>query len=406
MQFHNWHSLNASSLADSEDDSSPDQGSFMNDSTGVPAFSGVTAQEYVMNDAGEVSPVYGATTHSATTSSATAAATGAPPAPTLVGSSNGLQFELIWDSSVANAPRGFTQAIVDAAKFYTTLFSNQALIAIDVGYGEIAGSPMAPSALGESESLGYLTDYPTVTSVLTGDGFSFSASNEPTASQFFITSADAKAQGLVNPIAGLDGFIGFSNLSGTGFSWNTAASPIGLNAGTKANQFDLQAAAAHEISEVMGRLGLEGDAIINGQPTYAPLDLFNYQSNGVLELSANGGYFSVNDGRTNLGNFNDAAVNGGDIGDWALQSNTLGLIRGFEDAYSAFALPGVNGQVSLSDIIEDAALGYNLAPAASVALLGNYAAAGFADAASLHGTADAQDGQAPQQQTLLGLPHG
>ena len=78
----------------------------------------------------------------------------------------------------------------------------------------------------------------------------------------------------------------------------------------------------------MGRLGLEGTAVINGQPTYTPLDLFNYQSRGVLELSANGGHFSINDGRTNLGNYNNAAVNGGDIADWAsntspTQSSTL-----------------------------------------------------------------------------------
>jgi hypothetical protein len=44
----------------------------------------------------------------------------------------------------------------------------------------------------------------------------------------------------------------------------------------------------------------------------------------------------------------------------------------------------VKGQVSLSDIIEGASLGYELGPPANVALLGNWVAS-FAGAASLNG---------------------
>jgi hypothetical protein len=239
-----------------------------------------------------------------------------------------------------------------------------------------------------------------------GDGIRFSAANEPTGGQFFITSADAKTMGLVDPVAGLDGFVGFSDLSGTGFSWNTKGF------GTGPTQFDLQAVAEHEISEVMGRLGF-GGAIINGQPTYTPLDLFDYQSKGVLSLSANGGYFSVDNGRSNLGNFNNAAANGGDIGDWAslpssAQAGTIGLSKGTQDAYDAFTFPGQNGQVSRSDVIEDAALGYRLAPTASAALLANYLAAGFGGSPGPHGNTvvAAQDGQASSQQQFLGVQHG
>ena len=364
----------------------------MNGSADVSALYSAMPQEYLLDVSGELSQVYAATAQSPAASSTITATAASPPAPTLVGSSTGLQFDLIWDSSVANAPHGFTQAIVEAAEQYSALFSNKAVIAINVGYGEIGGSSLPPSALGASASYGYLTDYNTVTSVLSGDGFAFSATNEPTAGQFFITSADAKAMGLVDPVSGLDGVIGFSNLSGTGYSWNTAA---GRGAGIAASQFDLQAVAAHEISEIMGRIGFEGYAVINGEPTYTPLDLFNYQSPGVLELSANGGYFSVNNGRFNLGTYNNAAVNGGDIADWAsntsiTQSGTLGLRRGSYDAYDAYTFPGANGQVSLSDIIEDATLGYNLKLPANVALLGNYIAGGFGGADSLddHGAAD------------------
>lgn len=324
--------------------------------------------EYLMNDAGQVALAFGASNHSGSGSNSLRSPTSSAPAPTLVGSSNGLQIDLVWDSSVANAPSGFTQAIIDAAEYYTTLFSNKELVTIDVGYGEIAGSSLASNALGESESYGYLTNYATVTAALEQDGFTFSATNEPTSSQFFLPTAEAKALGLVNPTSGLDGYIGFSTLSGTGYSWNMTAT-TGSNTGTGPNQFDLESVALHEISEVMGRIGMEGE-IVNGKATDTPLDLFNYQSHGVLELSPSGGYFSINDGTTHLGKYNDASVNGGDITDWAsitstTQSNTVGLPSGVNvyDAYDAFTFPGYNGDVSQSDILELTALGYKLTPA-------------------------------------------
>jgi hypothetical protein len=287
------------------------------------------------------------------------------------------------------------QAVVDAAKVYTTLFSNKEVVTIDVGFGEIGGSPLASADVGESNSLGiFPVDYSTVTSVLAGDGFAFSAANEPMGGSFFVTTAEAKAMGLIDSTGGLpDGLIGFGDLSGTGFSWNTKGTAIGPT------QIDLVAVAEHEISEVMGRLGLE-DAT---DGFFTPLDLYNYQSPGVLSLSPNGGYFSINDGKSSLGNFNNAGF--GDTGDWAslasiTQSGTLGLAPGSFDAYDAFAYPGANGQVSLSDIIEDAALGYTFKPG----LLGNYMAS-FAAAGGLSGGVTAQDGQALDQQPLLSHPH-
>jgi hypothetical protein len=348
-------------------------GDYWHDAQLASHFSGHDAnalgQEYLINNAGLVTPAVGTSSHpGSNTSSFLGSTISSAPPPTLVGSSNGLQIDLVWDSSVAHAPKGFMQAIIDAAAYYTTLFSNHEVITMDVGYGEIAGSPLSPSAVGESESYGYLTNYGTVTAALSHDGFVFSASNEPTNSQFFLTSAEAKALGLVNPTSGLDGYIGFSTLSGTGYSWNLAASVAGSNTGTAANQLDLQSVAFHEISEVMGRVGMDG-TIINGKATDTPLDLFKFQSSGVLDLAPNGGYFSNNDGATHLGTFNNASLNGGDIADWAsstspTQSHTVGLPSGTNvmDAYDAFIFAGYNGDLSQSDILELAALGYKLTP--------------------------------------------
>ena len=326
-------------------------------------------QEYLINDAGDVSPVHGGSLGSGGNSSLFTKTTA--PAPTLVGSSGGFRIDLIWDSSVTAAPSGFMQAIIDAAQYYTTLFSNKVVINIEVGWGEIAGSKLASNALGESESYGYVGKYyPLVTNALEHDGYTFTASNEPTNAQFWINTAEAKALGLVSGTtvgtSSLDGYIGFSSLSGTGYSWNFAALVGALNTGTGTNQFDLEAVAMHEISEVMGRIEMEG-AIVNGAKTYTPLDLFNFNSAGHLELSGNGGYFSTNGGTTPLGTYNNASAYGGDIADWAsyssiTQSNT-GLPANVEDAYDAFAWPGHNGAVSQADILEDAALGYTLTTA-------------------------------------------
>ena len=332
--------------------------------------SSTLGQEYLISDSGEVSPVYSAASASHSTNSTNSS--GSPPPPTLASSAgSNLEIELVWDSSLAKAPSGFAQAIIDAAEYYTTLFTSptgaKEVINIDVGYGEIDGSTLASNALGESESYGYLTNYSTVTHALEKDGHTFSATNEPTSGQFFVTSADAKTLGLISGAStAVDGFIGFSTLSGTGQSWNMTANANGSNSGAGATQFDLQAVVQHEISEVMGRIGMEGE-VINGKTTYTPLDLFNYKSAGVLELSGNGGYFSNNDGVTHQGTYNDSTRYSGDIADWAsyssvTQSGTLpkGAATNVSDSYDAFLAPGYNGLVSPDDILEDAALGYQL----------------------------------------------
>ncbi len=195
-----------------------------------------------------------------------------------------------------------------------------------------------------------------MTHALESEGYRFVAANEPRGAQFLIAGAEAKALGLIDPTIGLDGFVGFSTLAGTGYHWNLAGY------GTRPYQYDLQSVVWHEISEVMGRIGLEGETI-NGAPAYTPLDLFDFKAPGELALSSDGGYFSLDNGRTPLGIYNDAAANGGDVSDWASaatirQSATWGRIAGTQDAFDAFGFPGIDGDVSRSDFAEVMALGY------------------------------------------------
>jgi hypothetical protein len=326
-------------------------------------------QEYLLSDSGALSPIGTASGHGTSSGTGTSSSSSAP-APTLVAANgSNLHIDLVWDKSVASAPSGFTAAVIAAAQTYVNDFTSSAktVLYIDVGWGEVAGSSLASNALGESESSGYLTNYATVTHALSNDGYSFTASNEPTSGQFFVTSAQAKALGLISGTSGglssVDGYVGFSTLSGTGYSWNLNAT------GTTSSQFNLQAVADHEISEVMGRIGMEGTAVYNGHKTYTPLDLFNLSAPGVLELSGQGGYFSTNNGVTKMGSFNDAAKYGGDIADWASYSSISqsGTLSSGSDAFDAFDYPGYNGSVSADDLLVVASLGYKLTSGAKLA---------------------------------------
>ena len=333
-------------------------------------------REYLINDAGYITAAHGPAAHGSVKNFATST----PPATLVTASHSHLAIDLVWDASVGSAPSGFEQAVIDAATLYVSEFTGGTIgggtevINIHVGWGEINGQRLSSGALGESESYGYLTNYATVASALGAAGYSFDASNEPTKAHFFLTSAQAKDYGLVNGTAGAtDGFVGFATLQKGGYSWNLTASTGTSNTGTGANQYDLEAVAWHELSEVMGRIGMEGQHFY-GKATYTPLDLFNFTSEGVLALSPSGGYFSLDNGKTSLGVFNNAK-NGGDIADWASttsigQSATIGNVVDKQavqidyDAYDAFAFYGTNGDVSLSDLAVDSALGYDSLSAA------------------------------------------
>lgn len=293
---------------------------------------------------------------------------GSTPAPVTEQAPNSnLEFNLIWDSSVANLgsnEQAFMTAVENTALYYSSLFTTATheVINIHIGWGEVNGQSLPSGAIGASETNGYLTNYSTVTSGLIASSggvitsASFNALNEPTGAQFFISSAEAKGFGLISPTStGVDGYVGF----GTGVSWNfTSSATTGQGSGTGQLQFDFQGVAQHELSEVMGRIEMEGHTAFNRVPTYTPLDLLNFDSKGHLVLSGGDNattqaksYFSIDSGATPLGYFNDG-YKGGDIADWASYSSytqsQTGL-SGYQDAYDAFAYPGVNTNLSVDD---------------------------------------------------------
>jgi hypothetical protein len=94
--------------------------------------------------------------------------------------------------------------------------------------------------------------------------------------------------------------------------------------------------------------------------SYSAYDFFHYSSgrNGpVHDFAANGGYFSINNGTTDLANFN--AVRGGDGADWAAGGTSISNGSAY-DAFNAFGTPGQIAPVSQTDLVVLQALGYQL----------------------------------------------
>ncbi len=274
----------------------------------------------------------------------------------LVGAAGGLQFHLVWDSSVSTAPAGFETAAIAAASFYTQMFKNSELITIDVGWNECNGSVMGTSALSESQTTALYKSYSTVEAALKTDAgqsanqaqadATLTASDPLGARLYYVPTAEAKAIGLLAPGSTyVDGHIGMSSA----FSWdfNAPTTPVG------AGQYDAIGALEHEISEVMGRTSSVG--LQHGPAIYTPLDLFRYTSPGARDTTVGptSPYFSINGGVTNLGVYNNGAK-GGDLGDW------VSSIRG--DSYG-YGSPGTSLTVSATDLIENSVLGYNLTAA-------------------------------------------
>ncbi|MDE2005712.1 MAG: Hint domain-containing protein, partial [Rhodospirillales bacterium] len=87
--------------------------------------------------------------------------------------------------------------------------------------------------------------------------------------------------------------------------------------------------------------------------SYNILDLFRYSNANTLDLSPGGNpYFSIDNGTTNLGAFNDPTVNGGDTGDWASSVTN--------DSFDATSISGNPNPVTTLDLRTMNVLGYSL----------------------------------------------
>jgi hypothetical protein len=264
--------------------------------------------------------------------------------------STGLTINVIYDSTVNNAPSGFKTEVGAAVQYLESQFKDPITITIDVGYGEVGGSKLGRGVLGESSTFLNSYSYSDLVTAMKLDAKSASDTSaiasllatDPTggAGTYWVSTAEAKALGLAPNDTSVDGYVGFSKASGI-FDYNNAN-------GVTSNEYDFYGVVLHEITEVMGRQTMDGNSFYN-TTAYEPLDLFHYSAPGVQTFSGTTpGYFSINGGVTNLANFNTNSS--GDFGDWAGPS---------ADAMNAFGTPGVVEPMTPADITALDVLGWD-----------------------------------------------
>lgn len=179
-----------------------------------------------------------------------------------------------------------------------------------------------------------------------GAGGSVTAA-DPTggAGNWWVTRAQAKALGLLTDDLANDGTTTFG-----------AGNPFTFSGPIAAGTYDFRGVAAHEISEVMGRLGLMAATIGNFPNSYDLADLFTYRGAGVRGGSFLGGcqstnnFFSIDNGTTLLKQENNYCANGLDVDDWAPGTN---------DAFNQFSNSNVVNAVSDVDLRNMDVLGYD-----------------------------------------------
>jgi hypothetical protein len=136
-----------------------------------------------------------------------------------------MQINVTFDSSVSLAPAGFVAAVNYVANYFDQLFPNPVTFSIHVGYGEINGQALDPSALGESEQYLSTAGYSSVRNALLAQnapGASTLPASAPAGNpgQLYISLAEATALGLAPNNGSLDGCVGFSSVSNIfSYSW-------------------------------------------------------------------------------------------------------------------------------------------------------------------------------------------
>ena len=259
-----------------------------------------------------------------------------------------MQINFVYDSSVDSAPAGFKTALAAAAQYLDSLIINPISVTIEVGWGEVGGTPFS-NADGKSETNYvsapmtysalkqlYLENISSLSDLTALANF---PSNDPTGSnRFWLSDAQAKAWGLQPGTGATDGAIGFNSTDPWDFSTDGTVGP---------GEIQIESTAIHEITEAMGRV-LFFNAPSNNKTL---LNLFDYSGPGaILNSPIGAGYFSIDGGNTNLSNFSLT-----NYGDWA------NLPGGFPDAFNGdYQSYGVPHIISSADLTELDVLGFDL----------------------------------------------
>jgi hypothetical protein len=268
-------------------------------------------------------------------------------------SANALTIKPVFDSSITSLANAATveAAFNTVANEFDATFSTPVTIKVGVSWGKVNGSSLGSGNIAASQSnLNGPFLYSDIVGAFQADAAAnpgdkslvSAAANLPTRSpagslSYQLPYAEAQALGFlpasINPDSG---YVGFSSA----VAWDFNATD-----GVTAGDYDFQGLAAHEISEVLGRItGLHG-----ATPSYATMfDVLRYSAPHATSFSySSAAYFSVDGGVTNLGQFN--LVGSGDRSD-------LSAVKG--DAQDALLSTGTAYSLSSSDLTALDVLGW------------------------------------------------
>ena len=251
-----------------------------------------------------------------------------------------------YDASVSTAPAAFKTDVAAVVAYLASQFSDNITFDLHVGFGEVHGATMSSGFLGQSFVNFNSYTLSQITTALGSDAgtpddsaavATLPASDPDPSASWLMTDPQAKALGLISNASTVTAWVGFAKPAST-FDFDRSD-------GIDANKYDFIGTVAHEITEVMGRfLGANTDFDPNAAPDpfATPLDLFDYSAPHT-RLFARHGYFSFDDGVTNLDPFNIlSGANAGDPADWAPGAGN--------DSFRNNSNPGVYNNISVTDL--------------------------------------------------------
>jgi hypothetical protein len=237
-------------------------------------------------------------------------------------------------------------AWISAASIFSTGYSDN--IHINITVNAVAGT----SVFGQSSTFLNSTTYANLRALGVADAKtpddntsiggagSLTLADPTSGGTWWVSRAQAKAIGLIA-----------DDLSNDGTTTFGAGNPFTFSGPIAPGTYDFKGIAAHELTEVMGRLGISGGTIGSFPNSYSLIDLFSYTGPNARGLGGGAGNnFSINRGSTLLKLWNNAQANGLDTRDWAPGSN---------DSFNQFSNSGVVNPVSDVDLRLMDVIGYD-----------------------------------------------